>query len=88
MREAETGDIQLAHIGEIAVAPASEIGLVQKRVLLSSFGTHRSLGFEVSGVLRPAGFKRGRWVDVVVMQRRLDDGDAFAPAGQGWMPPA
>ena len=54
----------------------------------ASIGLHRSLGFEVSGVLRPAGFKHGRWVDVVVMQRRLGEGDASAPTGQGWMPPA
>lgn len=51
----------------------------------ASIGLHRSLGFEVSGVLRPAGFKHGRWVDVVVMQTHLGDGDASAPEGQGWM---
>jgi L-amino acid N-acyltransferase YncA len=53
----------------------------------ASIGLHRSLGFEVSGVLRPAGFKHGRWVDVVVMQKHLGEGDASAPAGQGWMRP-
>jgi L-amino acid N-acyltransferase YncA len=54
----------------------------------ASIGLHRSLGFEVSGVMRPAGFKFGRWIDVVVMQRRLGVGDASAPAGPGWMAPA
>jgi phosphinothricin acetyltransferase len=53
----------------------------------ASIGLHRSLGFEVSGVMRPAGFKHGRWVDVVVMQKLLGEGDASAPAGQGWMGP-
>jgi L-amino acid N-acyltransferase YncA len=51
----------------------------------ASIGLHRSLGFQVSGTLKPAGFKHGRWVDVVVMQRRLGDGDGSAPEGPGWM---
>jgi phosphinothricin acetyltransferase len=54
----------------------------------ASIGLHRSLGFEVSGVLRPAGFKHGRWVDVVVMQKHLGEGDATPPDGEGWMRPA
>lgn len=32
---------------------------------------HRSLGFEKVGVLRNVGFKFGRWVDTVLMQRAL-----------------
>jgi L-amino acid N-acyltransferase YncA len=54
----------------------------------ASIGLHRSLGFEVSGTMQSAGFKHGRWVDVVVMQKHLGEGDASAPAGQGWAPPA
>jgi L-amino acid N-acyltransferase YncA len=50
----------------------------------ASLGLHRSVGFEVSGVLRSAGFKHGRWADVVVMQRDLGDGDATLPSGEGW----
>ena len=34
---------------------------------------------------RPAGWKHGRWVDVVVMQRRLGEGDGSPPEGLGWM---
>jgi phosphinothricin acetyltransferase len=49
-----------------------------------SIGLHRSLGFELSGVMRAAGFKHGRWADVVVMQRALGDGDTAAPDGRGW----
>jgi L-amino acid N-acyltransferase YncA len=51
----------------------------------ASIGLHRSLGFETSGVMRSAGFKHGRWVDVVVMHKPLGEGDASAPAGPGWM---
>ncbi|HET6522565.1 MAG TPA: GNAT family N-acetyltransferase [Geminicoccaceae bacterium] len=36
-----------------------------------SIGLHRSLGFEHVGTLRRVGFKFGRWVDTVLMQREL-----------------
>jgi L-amino acid N-acyltransferase YncA len=32
---------------------------------------HRRLGFEPIGTLRSVGFKLGRWVDTVIMQRAL-----------------
>ena len=37
-----------------------------------SIGVHASLGFRHAGVLREAGLKFGRWVDVVFMQRTLE----------------
>lgn len=49
-----------------------------------SIGVHRSCGFELSGVLKGLGFKAGRWVDVVTMQRELNAGsDALGP-GIDW----
>ncbi len=45
-----------------------------------SIGVHRALGFEHTGVLRAAGWKFGRWLDVVLMQRALGTGAANAPA--------
>jgi phosphinothricin acetyltransferase len=45
-----------------------------------STGLHRSLGFREVGHLPSVGFKHGRWVDVVVMQRTLGDGDRSNPA--------
>lgn len=44
-----------------------------------SIGVHRSLGFEHTGVLRAAGWKFGRWRDVVLMQKSLGLGDAAEP---------
>ncbi|MGC1303815.1 MAG: N-acetyltransferase family protein [Caulobacteraceae bacterium] len=38
----------------------------------ASIGLHRALGFEPAGVLHDIGFKHGRWVDVVLMERVLD----------------
>ncbi|KAA0684762.1 GNAT family N-acetyltransferase [Azospirillum brasilense] len=45
-----------------------------------SIGLHRSLGFEPAGLLKAVGFKFGRWVDSVLMQRPLGNGDASSPA--------
>jgi phosphinothricin acetyltransferase len=44
-----------------------------------SIALHRALGFEVAGTLRSVGFKFGRWVDSVLMQRPLGPGDASLP---------
>ena len=45
-----------------------------------SIGVHRALGFEPAGVLKAAGWKFGRWIDVVLMQRALGAGDATPAA--------
>jgi phosphinothricin acetyltransferase len=44
-----------------------------------SIGLHKALGFEHVGVLRSSGWKHGRWLDTVLMQRTLGQG-ADAPA--------
>jgi L-amino acid N-acyltransferase YncA len=44
-----------------------------------SIGLHLRLGFREVGHLPSVGFKLGRWVDVVVMQRPLGDGDGTKP---------
>jgi L-amino acid N-acyltransferase YncA len=36
-----------------------------------SIALHAKLGFEHVGVLREVGFKHGRWVDTVLMQRTV-----------------
>jgi L-amino acid N-acyltransferase YncA len=45
----------------------------------ASIGLHRSLGFREAGVLRSIGYKLGRWVDSVLMQRALGAGDTAPP---------
>lgn len=47
---------------------------------VGSIGVHASLGFQRVGVLRACGFKFGRWVDAVYMQRPLGRGDQDIPA--------
>lgn len=46
----------------------------------ASIGVHRAHGFEPAGLLRAAGWKFGRWIDVVLMQRALGAGDATPAA--------
>jgi L-amino acid N-acyltransferase YncA len=41
-----------------------------------SVGVHTALGFTHTGVLKSAGWKFGRWLDVVLMQRTLGLGDS------------
>lgn len=41
-----------------------------------SIGVHTALGFQHTGVLKGAGWKFGRWLDVVLMQRTLGLGDS------------
>ncbi|MGE5567216.1 MAG: N-acetyltransferase family protein [Parcubacteria group bacterium] len=48
-----------------------------------SIGLHRSLGFEIKGVMPAVGFKHGRWVDIVFMQRPLNGGAETLPDGAG-----
>lgn len=44
----------------------------------ASIGLHAAAGFERCGVLREVGWKFGRWLDLLFMQRRLPAG---APTG-------
>ena len=45
----------------------------------ASINLHASFGFLRVGTLRSVGFKFGRWVDSVLMQRPLGPGDAEPP---------
>ncbi|MFM7345602.1 MAG: N-acetyltransferase family protein [Tagaea sp.] len=45
----------------------------------SSIGLHEAFGFERVGVLKSVGFKFGRWIDSVLMQRALGPGDSTLP---------
>jgi len=49
----------------------------------ASIGLHRSLGFVDAGVGKSFGFKHGRWVDIVWMQKSLNGGDQTQPDAPG-----
>ena len=44
-----------------------------------SVGVHRSLGFNHVGVLKSCGWKFDRWLDVVMMEKTLGEGDTTPP---------
>jgi phosphinothricin acetyltransferase len=77
-----------ALVAEVIVA-CEALGLRQLVAVIGdsgnagSIGLHRSLGFEHAGVGKSFGFKHGRWVDIVWMQRALGPGDGAAPNGEG-----
>ena len=49
----------------------------------ASIGLHRAMGFETFGTMPALGFKHGRWVDIVWMQKALNGGGARPPDGAG-----
>jgi phosphinothricin acetyltransferase len=45
----------------------------------ASIALHRACGFELTGTFHAIGFKHGRWVDSVLMQRALGPGSTTQP---------
>lgn len=66
-RQAEAAGIRklLAVIGDSANA--------------ASIGVHRALGFTPAGVFKSCGWKFGRWLDIVLMEKSLGEGDTTPP---------
>ena len=56
------------------------VGIIGDSANAASIGLHRALGFRQIGVAPSLGFKHGRWVDIVWMQRALGAGDLAPPA--------
>jgi L-amino acid N-acyltransferase YncA len=71
------------------IAECERLGLRQMAAVIGDSGNaasialHRACGFEMKAVLPGLGFKFGRWVDVVWMQRALGPGDARGPDAPG-----
>lgn len=55
------------------------IAVIGDSANLASIHLHESHGFAHVGVLTSVGFKHGRWLDSVLMQRALGPGDATVP---------
>ncbi|MBB3611871.1 GNAT family N-acetyltransferase [Rhizobium sp. BK602] len=45
----------------------------------ASIALHRSIGFAEIGLLKGAGYKHGRWLDTMLMQKTLGDGTDTDP---------
>jgi phosphinothricin acetyltransferase len=71
------------------IAECEKLGVRQLMAVIGdsenagSIGLHTALGFERTGVGHSVGFKHGRWVDIVHMQKPLNGGDATLPSGGG-----
>jgi L-amino acid N-acyltransferase YncA len=44
-----------------------------------SVGVHRALGFQPVGVIQSCGWKFGKWLDIVLMEKQIGAGDSTPP---------
>jgi L-amino acid N-acyltransferase YncA len=44
-----------------------------------SIGVHRSLGFTPAGQIKSCGWKFGRWLDIVIMEKAIGEGSSTPP---------
>lgn len=72
-------------LGEL-IAQAEPLGYRQFIAVIGdsanspSINLHRSMGFTFAGTLHSVGYKHGRWLDSVLMQRAIGEGDRTPPA--------
>jgi phosphinothricin acetyltransferase len=55
------------------------IAVIGDSAQAASVAVHVATGFRLVGTLQSVGFKHGRWLDTVLMQRPLGSGDATPP---------
>jgi L-amino acid N-acyltransferase YncA len=55
------------------------IAVIGDSAQIASIALHRTAGFRVVGTFEAVGFKFGRWLDTVLMQRPLGPGAGTAP---------
>ncbi len=55
------------------------IGVVGDSANTASVAVHVAAGFRLVGTFQSVGFKHGKWLDTVLMQRPLGHGDSASP---------
>ncbi len=71
------------------VARCEALGLRQLMAVIGdsdnsgSIGLHAALGFEPAGAVRDVGYKHGRWLDIVILQKALNGGADRDPDAPG-----
>ena len=55
------------------------IAVIGDSAQTASIAVHAAAGFTMIGTMRSVGFKHGKWLDTVMMQRALGDGDVTPP---------
>jgi phosphinothricin acetyltransferase len=59
------------------------IAVIGDSTQIASIALHRATGFRMVGTFEAVGFKFGRWLDTVLMQRPLGPGAGTAPSARG-----
>jgi len=59
------------------------IAVIGDSLNAGSIGVHSKFGFVHAGTIPGAGFKLGRWVDLVLMHKALNGGTETLPTGPG-----
>lgn len=73
------------HLLAEAIARAERDGFRQMLAIIgnsenhASIRLHEKLGFSLTGTMTAVGFKHGRWVDTLLMQRPLGEGQVSLP---------
>ena len=62
-----------------AVGIRKLIAVIGDSANAGSVGVHRSLGFTPVGVFKSCGWKFGKWLDIVLMEKTLGEGDSTPP---------
>lgn len=65
-----------------AVGARQVVAVIGDSKNAGSIALHTKAGFKHAGTVKSVGFKLGRWVDIVFMQRALNGGDATMPPTQ------
>jgi L-amino acid N-acyltransferase YncA len=70
-----------------AVGARQVVAVIGDSQNAGSIALHAKAGYSHAGTVKAVGFKLGRWVDIVFMQRALNGGDASMPPARGaWHP--
>jgi phosphinothricin acetyltransferase len=83
-RDAQRGGVGRVLLDEL-IGRAEQLGFRQMIAVIGdsanapSIGLHKAAGFETVGIYRNVGFKFGRWLDSVLMQRALGPGAGSLP---------
>ena len=77
------GALLRALVGECEAWGARRmVALIGDSTNAASIALHARAGFRIAGCLPGVGWKLGRWLDVVHMQRALGEGETTAPVDQ------
>jgi len=66
-----------------ALGARQVVAVIGDSMNTGSIALHRKCGFEHAGTIKGVGYKLGRWVDIVLMQRSLNGGDGTTPPARG-----